>query len=465
MHIRFDLGTLLFRDIPEGLDLGLVDGVRYDHRVRAWRARACDRDAIVHALKARGFEIADDSWRPLPAPDIVPPVELRPYQEEALAAWERARRRGVIVLPTGSGKTRIAIAAIARTGLRTLVLVPTRVLLEQWVSELQRAGFDSIGRYGDARHEMGPVTVATLDAAWRAMARIGDAFDLLVVDEVHRITGEVKSESLDMSIAAARLGLTATMPADAEAAARIERCVGGVVHKSTIDELAGTFLSPFEILVLSVELLPNERALYEQHMSIFRRWADDIAFVEPHLSFQELSKRARRSAEGREAIDAFRAAQRVLFFPAEKRALTTKLLQEHHVHERKVLVFTPDNKTAFAIAREHLVPPVTCDMGRAERAHTLEMFRRGDIRTLVSSQVLNEGVDVPDADVAIVVGGRQGEREHIQRIGRVLRPALGKSATVYELVVARTSEERAGRRRRGSMERALQPQPRSAGTT
>jgi superfamily II DNA or RNA helicase len=72
------------------------------------------------------------------------------------------------------------------------------------------------------------------------------------------------------------------------------------------------------------------------------------------------------------------------------------------------------------------------------------------LRTLVSARVLNEGIDVPDADVAIIVGGTLGEREHVQRVGRLLRPGVGKRATVYELVTMATSEvRRAFDRRRG----------------
>ena len=84
--------------------------------------------------------------------------------------------------------------------------------------------------------------------------------------------------------------------------------------------------------------------------------------------------------------------------------------------------------------------PITCDIGRAERDEVLERFRAGTLRCLVSAQVLNEGIDVPDAGVGVVVGGAQGKREHVQRVGRLLRPAAGKRATVYELVMADTSE-------------------------
>jgi superfamily II DNA or RNA helicase len=122
------------------------------------------------------------------------------------------------------------------------------------------------------------------------------------------------------------------------------------------------------------------------------------------------------------------------------------LLERHRA--ARTLVFTADNDTAYQIARAHLVMPLTCDIGRRERDQALDAFRRGSIRALVSARVLNEGVDVPDADVAIVVGGALGEREHVQRVGRLLRPAEGKRALVYELVTRDTIEVSQARRRR-----------------
>jgi superfamily II DNA or RNA helicase len=116
-------------------------------------------------------------------------------------------------------------------------------------------------------------------------------------------------------------------------------------------------------------------------------------------------------------------------------------------------VFTGDNQTAYQIARERLIMPLTCDIGRKERERALALFRDGAMRALVSSQVLNEGLDVPEAEVGIVVAGQRGEREHVQRLGRLLRPRPGKRALLYELVVRDTREVGASRRRR----RALAP--------
>jgi superfamily II DNA or RNA helicase len=91
--------------------------------------------------------------------------------------------------------------------------------------------------------------------------------------------------------------------------------------------------------------------------------------------------------------------------------------------------------------------PFTCDIRRKERATVLERFRRGELRALVSARALNEGIDVPDAEIGVIVAGRLGEREHVQRVGRLLRPSEGKRALIYEMVVRSTAEVRQAARR------------------
>ena len=92
--------------------------------------------------------------------------------------------------------------------------------------------------------------------------------------------------------------------------------------------------------------------------------------------------------------------------------------------------------------------PLTCDIGRRERDAVSSASAQGALRALVSARVLNEGIDVPDAEVAVIVGGALGEREHVQRVGRLLRPGEGKRAIVYELVTRDTIEVGQARRRR-----------------
>jgi superfamily II DNA or RNA helicase len=448
MRLVFDRGTVLAEEVPAGLDLGEVPGFLWDPRVGAYRA-AGFRHAEVRAGLARlGVRISDAVRLAGQPPALRAPPALRPYQEAALAAWERHGRRGLVVLPTGAGKTHVALAAIERTRARALCLVPTRVLLDQWARQLERQCGTPVGCYGDGAHEVGPVTVATFESAWRHMDRLGNQFELLVVDEAHHFGTAGRDEALEMCTAAARLGLTATPPHDPDALARLGELLGPVVYELAIADLAGRFLASFDVITLPLDLEPDERRDYDALMAKFRPALIEFRRLCPAGSWAEFARAAGRTPEGRRAAAAWQEARRLLSLTRAKRAVLAELLARHR--DARTLVFTAGNDAAYAIAREHLVMPLTCDIGRAERTAALEKFRAGELRALVSARVLNEGLDVPAADVGVIVGGSCGEREHVQRIGRLLRPAPGKRALVYELVTRRTVEVgQAQRRRKG----------------
>jgi superfamily II DNA or RNA helicase len=326
-------------------------------------------------------------------------------------------------------------------------LVPTRALLQQWLSELANVHGGPIRCLGDGERRIEAITVATFESAFRHMTRLGREFDLLVVDEVHHFGLGVRDEALEMSVARQRLGLTATPPED-DALGRIETLVGPVVYSQSVADLAGTWLANFDLVVVHLSLEPEERARYDADNRIFRDVNRQFRRIHPHGTWQEFVSAASQSKEGRNALAAWRRCRKMLGFTRAKADAVGTLLARHR--DARVLVFTADNDAAYAIARERLTMPITCDISRRERDRALDAFRRGELRALVSSRVLNEGIDVPDADVAIVVGGAGGEREHVQRVGRLLRPAPGKRAIVYELVTGATSETRkASERRRG----------------
>jgi superfamily II DNA or RNA helicase len=345
--------------------------------------------------------------------------------------------RGLLVMPTGSGKTRVALSAMAATACRTLCLVPTRALLQQWLGELSAAYSGPIGCLGDGQRAVEAVTVSTFESAYRLMPTIGNRFDLLIVDEAHHFGVGVRDEALEMCLAPRRLGLTATPP-DAAALHRLSELVGPIVYQIGVGDLTGRYLADFDLVVLPLGLNPAERESYDADYRQFSELNRRFRQLHPHGTWQELVSAASQSPEGRAALAAGRRARRLVSFTRAKARAVGALLARHR--SSRVLIFTAENAAAYAIAAEQLIMPITCDIARGEREQALEAFRHGQLRALVSARVLNEGIDVPDADVAIIVGSTFGEREHVQRVGRLLRPAPGKRALVYELVTAATTE-------------------------
>jgi len=446
MKLRFDRGTILLTDPPQDLNLAEAPGLLWDPRVHAHRAPASRYTALKRWLLEGGVGFQDITPPLRPIAEAWSDVDLRPYQEAALSAWELGHHRGVVALPTGSGKTRLALAAMHRTQLSALCLVPTRVLLDQWLREIRVVYGGAVGCYGDGMRQLAPLTVATFESAYRHMDQFGDRFGLLIVDEVHHFGGGLRDEALEMTVANARLGLTATPTRDAHAAACLAELVGPTVFELAVADLAGGFLASLDSITLYLDLTPEERSTYTSLAAVFNGAYTDFCRMAPEASWADFTRHSTRTAEGRRALSAWRQMRRLLSFTHAKRRALERLLGRHR--DSRVLIFTADNETAYAISREHLVMPLTCDIGRRERDDVLERFRRGDIRTLVSARVLNEGLDVPDADVAVIVGGALGEREHVQRVGRLLRPSAGKRAVVYELVTRNTIEVGQARRRR-----------------
>ncbi|MCS6853106.1 MAG: DEAD/DEAH box helicase, partial [Gemmataceae bacterium] len=370
-----------------------------------------------------------------------------PHQTEALYCWWQHGGRGIVVLPTGTGKTYVAVLAIAKTGRPTLVVTPTIDLLHQWHAELTSAFGEPVGLLGGGAYDLQPLTVSTYDSAYLYVERWGNRYGLLVFDECHHLPGPSYLVAALGSIAPFRLGLTATPERADGQDALLPELIGPIVYRREIHQLTGSYLAEYRIERLFVELSEEEKQRYQQAREQYRRFVEErgIAVGSPE-GWQRFLRETYRSAEGRAAFEAYREQRQLaLAAPAKLNALA-HLLERHR--QDRVLIFTYDNATVYRIARRFLVPAITHQTRPRERRRILERFHAGDWPILVTSQVLNEGVDVPAANVGIILSGTGSVREHVQRLGRLLRKHGDKQAVLYEVVTRDTSEEITSDRRR-----------------
>lgn len=447
IQLAFDSGTLVVSGgAPEVL--AALPGCRFDARSNSHRAEARAYRALVEHLRQNQMPYTDEARGYQPTVmSFQTARDPFPHQTEALEAWWRGGGRGVVVLPTGTGKTYLAVLAIHRAGRPALVITPTIDLLNQWYGELTLAFGGPVGLMGGGYHEIQPLTVTTYDSAYIHLERWGNRFGLLVFDECHHLPGPTYAAAAVGSIAPYRLGLTATPERADGQEALLPGLIGPIVYRREIKQLSGDFLAEYRTERRYVELSADERGRYQRAREQYRGFLDErgISMGGPH-GWQRFLRETYRSAEGRAAFLAYREQKRLALAAPAKIQLLETLLNLHRGD--RVLVFTYDNATVYQIARRFLVPAITHQTKTKERKQILERFHSGKYPVLVTSQVLNEGVDVPAANVGVILSGTGSVREHVQRLGRLLRKHRDKQALLYEVVTRDTAEEFTSTRRR-----------------
>lgn len=458
VRLRFERGTLLIEGLPtpadhhaDGRPIWLPASCVFDGRVGAYRAFAYQYREVVLAARSARVPLFDEA--PLYAPVALRLVAApeRPYahQTEALKAWKQGGMRGVVVLPTGAGKTHVGALAMATAGRPAIVLVYTRELLRQWHSMLTATFAMPVGIMGDglldADHDL---VVATYDSAYRHFDHWGNRWGLVIFDECHRLSASTYTQAAQFLLAPLRLGLSATPEgSDGELPPSLAEVVGPIIYRRTADELQGDTLAPYEIRRIAVDLTDEERARYEEltaERDAFLR-ARGIKLGAPG-GWEMFLRASAGSAEGRRALLAHHE-RRLLARGAEtKLAVLAELLQQHP--REQVLIFTDDTATAYEVSARFLLPVITHETPARERTEWMTLFRIGKLRALVASHVLDEGIDVPAAAVGILLSGSGSVREAVQRLGRILRRSPEKrQAVLYEVVARQTSEEETARRR------------------
>jgi superfamily II DNA or RNA helicase len=445
--LTFDAGTLVVSGEPIEQLLALP-GVRHDPRSDSYRAEARLYRPIVEHLRQNRIEYKDEAraFGPTPWP-LRASRDPFPHQTEALETWIKEGSRGVVVLPTGTGKTHLAVLAIHRTARPALVVTPTIDLLNQWYGELMVAFGGPIGLLGGGYYDFQPLTVTTYDSAYIHLERWGNRFGLLVFDECHHLPGPTYMTTAIGSIAPFRLGLTATPERADGLEALLPELIGPIVYRKEIKQLSGNYLAGYRTQRIYVELSAEEQERYRQAREQYRAFVDarGISMGGPN-GWQRFIQETCRSPEGRAAFLAYREQKRIAQAAPAKLQMLETLLEKHR--RDRVLIFTADNATVYQIARRFLFPAITHQTKTKERKTILDRFHSGEYAVLVTSQVLNEGVDVPAANIGIILSGTGSVREHVQRLGRLLRKLGDKQALLYEVVSRGTAEEFTSERRR-----------------
>jgi superfamily II DNA or RNA helicase len=430
-----------------------VEFADWDDRVEKFRIPAHRYRPLVERLQAEGVTFVDEV-RAFQTLDLNPAIPHQPFehQQQALIAWKKAQRQGVIVLPTAAGKTLVAQLAIASTPRSTLILVPTLDLMHQWYEQLLKSFPNTdVGLLGGGSRDRSAILIATYHSAAIQAETLGNRYGLLIFDECHHLPSNFFRSIAELAIAPYRLGLTATPERSDGSHAALDQLIGPIVYQKAVDDLAGGTLADHQVIQIKVALSDIERARYEQALQTRNQFLRQQGISLTGLDgWQQFVQRSAQSSQGRQAMLAHRQAKEIALGTPSKLQVLTTLIERHY--PESMLIFTNDNATVYQISQRFLIPALTHQTPVKERHLILERLRQGEYRLLTTSHVLNEGVDVPSVKIAVILSGTGSTREYVQRLGRILRRQSEgqKSAILYEVIAEQTSEEGTAQRRKAA---------------
>jgi RNA polymerase primary sigma factor len=393
--------------------------------------------------------------------------DLRPWQWEAFQSWIDAGERGIVEAITGTGKTVVgayAAAYVLDFGYKVAVTVPTLDLMDQWIEQLESCIDDvAIGRLGDGFEDSideVDVLVSTNQSGSKRNLRADSSETLLIADEVHRLGSPTYSLALEEEMVS-RLGLTATLERTNDTGVDdvLLPYFGSIVHSYGYAEaLEDDVLAPFRLAFIAAEFTPEEQYEYSElgtEMSRLRYQLQQAGYVrgdgpEVFAAIGALSKDTALDFKARRWAQKFMAnlsRRRKLQASATNKINALRTLSPTIAMSTRTLVFTETKDAAAQIASVLNADRITSrsfdsDLAREDRSDLLASFREGDVHVLCSPRVLDEGIDVPQVDVGVIVSASQSRRQMIQRLGRIVRPnENGDPSTLFLMYLKGTRED------------------------
>jgi superfamily II DNA or RNA helicase len=379
-------------------------------------------------------------------------LELFEFQNKALSSWIKNGYRGIVILPTGAGKTILGCAAIEMLKVSTIVIVPTILLLEQWKNRLIEnlsLTSEQIGLFGGGHQEIKPITISTFESAHLYLTRFRSQFGLMIIDEAHNLTGINYEKITDGYLSPYRLALTATLNIrDGAFKVLTEKGFQKIVFEAFPKDLEDLdVLAPYKIITIKIDKIKEENE-YKKNIDILKSF-----FNKYHIygldAFEKLRFMVNRNTDAYHALQAYNVAKKIAFSAEDKLDELEKLLIQHS--SDKIIIFSDLVEFCERIGREFLIPVLTHRTNKEERNFIMTFFQEKADAKIVVGKIFDEGMDVPSARIGVIISGSSQTRQFIQRLGRLLRKDEEKGeAILYEIVSKNTLEMKYSSKRKST---------------
>ena len=364
-------------------------------------------------------------------------MKLREWQENAFPLWW-AKKRGIIKVVTGGGKTVFAIHCLKKyleeePNKSILIVVPSIALLDQWYEgiSLNFKNKDiALNGGGEQITDLSKVCITTIDSLKNIISKVEQQSTLLIVDECHKIGTEKRGEMLAGNWHAT-LGLSATPERDYDDNFYIiiKRILGDIIFDyDYIDAREDEVIVNFKLLYAYAEMTEAENDKYKDFTKKIQRRAATIGGnnMNDYPLKMLIFNRARMVKNSKNRIPS-----------------GVKLLQKYK--RDSWIVFTENKKQAKEFnkiinKKGYKSAIYNTDLDNAEREENLNNFKSGNLNVLVSCTALDEGFDMPEADGAMILSASSSKRQRIQRMGRVLRITANKENALIVTVYSSKTE-------------------------
>ena len=409
---------------------------------------------VPEASKNMLIEIAPKSEKEFEKLQFDNKPKLREYQNEALNSWLDNDMRGIFSMATGTGKTITALSCFdylstRKSQLMTVIVCPQKHLITQWEHELEKFNYkgEILHAYGDNSHwtseflgfigdlisgSIRELVVLTTFNSF-CMDKFIDTLNyyddeiLLIVDEVHGVGASQFREGLIPNRYNYRLGLSATpeIEDDFERTDLVYSYFGGVVYNYDLEKaIEKGFLTPYNYYPTFIDLNNDE--------------LDDYIYYTQQMSKFMGDKKLSKSEEA--SLRNFQRLRRDIINNAESKMIFLKNFLKNQVNMKDLIIYCTGGQ--LKEIKEYLDElgisnsKFTGEESTAERERILKLFAKGYYQALIGIKCLDEGVDVPSTQTAILMASTLNSRQHIQRRGRILRRSPGKKkANIIDLVV------------------------------